>query len=85
MDLAHCGPAAEYTHIVSPLDPTRLAKPGELDRLRGECALPAASLAMLRGSRPGRRQPRSRALTRAAWRVRWSRSGTLAAARAASA
>lgn len=50
-DLAHCGPAAVYTHIVSPLDPTRLAKPEELDRLRGECALPAVSLAMLRGFR----------------------------------
>jgi 3,4-dihydroxy 2-butanone 4-phosphate synthase/GTP cyclohydrolase II len=55
-ELAHCGPAAAYTHVVSPVDPTRLAKPGELDRLRGECALPAVSLAMLRGFQT---QPRS--------------------------
>ncbi|MDT7800658.1 MAG: hypothetical protein QOI78_4091, partial [Actinomycetota bacterium] len=48
--LAHCDPAA-YTHVVSPVDPTRLAKPGELDPLRGECALPAVRLAMLRGFR----------------------------------
>jgi 3,4-dihydroxy 2-butanone 4-phosphate synthase/GTP cyclohydrolase II len=50
-ELAHCGPAAAYTHVVSPVDPTRLARPGELDPLRGECGLPAVSLAMLRGFR----------------------------------
>jgi 3,4-dihydroxy 2-butanone 4-phosphate synthase/GTP cyclohydrolase II len=46
---AHCGPAAVYTHITSPADPTRLAGPGEVGGLRGEYALPAVSLAMLRG------------------------------------
>jgi 3,4-dihydroxy 2-butanone 4-phosphate synthase/GTP cyclohydrolase II len=50
-ELAHRGRPAVYTHVVSPVDATRLAKPGEWDGLRGEWLLPAVSLAMLRGFR----------------------------------